>query len=118
MVVNASESGEVAEGLPLREDSVRKTMLSTVGKCLLCSCATEPPGPTAEPGTTVWEQQKYIQTLEQCQEAHRWDASPDAGIGAAQTPDDAKFSACLAQANRDLGLQAGQTEALDAGRGN
>lgn len=97
---------------------MRKRILSAVGACLLYACATESAGPTAEPGTTLWAQQKYVQTLEQCQEAQRWDASPDAGIGAAQTPEDAKFSACLAQANRDLGLQAAQTQSLDAGSGN
>jgi hypothetical protein len=97
------------------EDSLRKMIL--VGTCLLGACATEPSGPTAEPGTSLWEQQKYLQTLEQCQEAHRWDPSPDAGIGAVPTPDDTKFSACLAQANRDLGLKTGQTDSLDAGPG-
>jgi len=94
---------------------VRKLILSVVGTLLWGACATEPPGPTAKPGTALWEQQKYMETLQQCQEAHRWDTNPDAGIGAAPTADDEKFSACLAQANRDVGLQP---DTLDAGSTN
>jgi hypothetical protein len=105
-------------GLLAAEEFVRKSICSAVGTLLLAACATEPPGPTAEPGTALWEQQKYLQTLEECQITHRWDPYPDAGIGAAPTAEDAKFSECLAPANRELGLVASQSQGADAGHSN
>ncbi len=95
---------------------MRRLICTAVGTLLLGACATEPPGPTAEPGTALWEQQKYLQSLEDCQIAHRLDSYPDAGIGAAPTSEDAKFSECLAPANRDL--VASQSQGADAGHGN
>jgi outer membrane biogenesis lipoprotein LolB len=82
---------------------------------LLSACATQPPAPDAQPGTVAFAQQSYNQKLQQCQEAHLNDAAPDAGIGATQTSSDSAFSGCMAQANKELDLQMGQSLSQDAG---
>jgi hypothetical protein len=79
------------------------------------ACATQPPAPDAKPGTVAFAQQSYNQRLQQCQQAHLDDAAPDAGIGAMQTSSDAAFSACMAQANRNLDLEMAQWLGADAG---
>jgi hypothetical protein len=85
------------------------------GALLLSACATQPPAPDAQPGTVAFAQQSYNQKLQQCQEAHLNDAAPDAGIGATQTSSDSAFSGCMAQANKELDLQMGQSRSQDAG---
>jgi hypothetical protein len=78
---------------------------------LVSACATQPPAPSAPPGTDERAQQEYMQTLEKCQEAHRWDNPADGGIGALPTKDDADFSACMKNAKDALA----RAEGVDAG---
>jgi Flp pilus assembly protein TadD len=78
---------------------------------LVSACATEPPAPSAQPGTDERAQQEYMQALEKCQEAHRWDTAADGGIGALPTKDDADFSACMKNAKDALARAQG----VDAG---
>lgn len=58
-----------------------------------------------------------MHALEQCQEKYLWENSADGGTGAAQTKDDAEFSACLAPAKTTLEQQMRQAQSLDAGSG-
>jgi outer membrane PBP1 activator LpoA protein len=82
--------------------------LRTLSAVLLVSaCATEPPAPSAPAGTAERDQQSYMEALQKCQDAHRWDKPADAGIGAAATKDDAAFSECLKQAKADLSKSQG-----------
>lgn len=76
------------------------------------ACASEN---TAPSGTFVRAQKDYLKALEQCQEKYLWDISADGGAGAAQTKDDAEFSACLAPAKTTLEQQMRQAQSLDAG---
>ena len=76
---------------------------------LLAACATEPPGPTAPAGTFEWAQQKYMEELQKCQQAHPWQENVDAGLGAVTTSADAAFGACLKQPKADLAKAVNET---------
>lgn len=81
------------------------------GVLALCACATAPRAPL---GTVTRAQQDYNQALEKCQDEYRWDVNTDAGMGAAVTPDDTKFTQCLAPAKANLDREMRQAEAAEA----
>jgi hypothetical protein len=65
-------------------------------------------------GTVTRAQEDYNLALEKCQDEYRWDVSTDAGMGAAVTPDDEKFTQCLAPAKANLHSEMRQAEAAEA----
>jgi type IV pilus biogenesis protein CpaD/CtpE len=77
----------------------------------LCACASTA---TAPSGTVARAQQDYNLALEKCQDDYRWDVSPDAGLSAASTEDDAKFSQCVAPAKATLDADMRHAEGNDA----
>jgi hypothetical protein len=80
-------------GLPVKNHLLALAILG------LCACASTAAAPS---GTVARAQQDYNLSLVKCQDDSRSDVSPDAGLSAASTEEDAKFSQCLAPAKATL----------------